>query len=72
MVSLPLIHGGDVALVAMALLLSSSWCHFPHCNGVVVIMVAQAFLPSLQWRCCPCHNGIVAVDAQVSLPLSQL
>jgi hypothetical protein len=40
MALLPLIHNGVVALVMMALLLSSSWhCH-PICNGVVVIINA--------------------------------
>jgi hypothetical protein len=34
MASLPLIHNGVVALIAMALLLSSSWHHCPafHCR----------------------------------------
>jgi hypothetical protein len=72
MVLLSLIHNGLVVLAMMELLPSSSWCHCPHCNGVVVIMDAQVSLPSLQWHHCPCHYSIVAFDAQVSLPLLQL
>ncbi len=72
MALLPLIRDGIVALVATALLPSPSWHCRSCCNGVTVIINAQAFLPSLQWCCCPCCDGIVAVDAQVSLPLSQL
>jgi hypothetical protein len=63
MVSLPLIHDGVVALVAMALLLSTSWHCRPHCNGTIVIINAQASSPSSQWHCCPCCDGVVAIDA---------
>jgi hypothetical protein len=66
-----LICNGVVALIAMALSLSSSWHHCPYCNGVVVIIDAQVSLLSLQWRCCTCCNGVVAVDAQASLPSLQ-
>jgi hypothetical protein len=44
----PLICNGIVALIAMALLLSSSWCHCPCCNGIIIIIDVQASLLSLQ------------------------
>jgi hypothetical protein len=70
MASLPLIYDEIVALVAMALLPSSSWRCCPHCNGIVVIINAQASLPSLLWQCCPHCDGIVSIDVQASSMLS--
>jgi hypothetical protein len=71
MAFLPLICNRVVSLFAMVLSLSSSWHCFPCCDGVFIIIDVQASLPSSQWHCCPHHNGVVAIDAQVSLPLSQ-
>jgi hypothetical protein len=48
MVLLLFIRTGIVALVALALLPSSSWHCCPCCNDIVVIINAQASLPSLQ------------------------
>jgi hypothetical protein len=48
MVLLPLIRNSVVVLVAMVLLLSSSWCHCPCYNGAVIIINAQASSPSSQ------------------------
>ncbi len=58
-----------VALVAMVLLLSSSWRRCPCRNGIIVINNAQASLPSLWWCCCPCCNGIVNINAMALLPM---
>jgi hypothetical protein len=64
MALLPLIRNGVVALVVIALLLSSSWRCCPHCNGIFVIIDVIALVA--HWQA-----GIAAVDAQVSLPLLQ-
>jgi hypothetical protein len=42
MASLPMICNGVFALIAIASLLSSSWCCCPCHNGIVVIIDAQA------------------------------
>jgi hypothetical protein len=64
MVLLPLIRCGVVALVAIALLLSSSWHCCPHCNGAVIIINVIALVACWQ-------AGIAAVDAQAYLPVLQ-
>jgi hypothetical protein len=56
----PLIHDGVVALIVIALLLSSSWCYCPHCNGVVIIINVIVLIARRQ-------AGITAVDAQAYL-----
>jgi hypothetical protein len=64
MALLPLICNGVVALVVIALLLSSSWHCCPHCNGILVIIDVIALVA--HWQA-----GIAAIDVQVSLPLPQ-
>jgi hypothetical protein len=64
MALLPLIRISFVALVTIALLLSSSWHCYPRCNGVVVIIDVVALIACRQ-------AGVVAVDAQASLSLLQ-
>jgi hypothetical protein len=73
MALLPLIRNGVVALVAMALLLSSDWHCCPHCNDIVVIidvlaivarcqagvvtLIVMVLLPSMRRHLCCCCNG---------------
>jgi hypothetical protein len=64
MVLLPLICDGVVALVMIALLLSSSWGCCPHCNGIIVIIDVITLVACWQ-------ASIAAVDTQAYLPLSQ-
>jgi hypothetical protein len=64
MALLPLIQDGVVALVVIALPLSSSWHCCPHCNGIVVIINVIALVAHRQ-------AGITAIDAQASLPVSR-
>jgi hypothetical protein len=64
MALLPLICGGVVALVAIALLPSSSWRRCPHCNDVVIIINAIALIA--HWQA-----GIAAVNAQAYLLVLQ-
>jgi hypothetical protein len=61
----PLICNGVVALIMMALLLSSNWHCCPHCNCFVVIIDDITLIAGPQ-------AGVVAVNAQASLPLLQL
>ncbi len=58
-----------VALVAMELLLSSSWCYFPCHNGVTTIVDAQVSLPLSSWCCHPCCTVVIANIARGLLPL---
>jgi hypothetical protein len=60
----PLICDGVVALVVIALLLSSSWHCCPHCNGVLIIIDVITLVACRQ-------AGIAAINVQASLPLSQ-
>jgi hypothetical protein len=64
MALLPLIRDGVVALVVIALLLSSSWQCCPHCNGVVVIIDVIVLVTCWQ-------AGTAVIDAQASLPMSR-
>jgi hypothetical protein len=64
MVLLPLICDVVVALVVIALLLSSSWHCCPRCNGVIVIINVITLVAHQQ-------AGIATVDAQESLLLLQ-
>jgi hypothetical protein len=49
-------HDNIVALVAMALLPSSSWCCLPCHNRVVAIINVQVSSPLSQW---PCHPFVL-------------
>jgi hypothetical protein len=60
MALLPLICDSVVALVVIALLLSSSWRCCSHCNGVVVIINIIALVTCQQ-------AGIAAINAQAYL-----
>jgi hypothetical protein len=64
MVLSPLIHGGVVVLIVIALLPSSSWHCCPHCNGFIVIIDVIPLVACWQ-------AGIAAINAQASLPLSR-
>jgi hypothetical protein len=64
MALLPLICGSFVALIVTALLLSSSWCCRPCCNGIIIIIDVISLAACQQ-------AGIVTVNVQASLPLLQ-
>jgi hypothetical protein len=64
MALLPSICDGIVALIAVVLMLSSSWhCH--PCHNCVIVIIDVVTLVAR------CQAGIIAVDAQASLPLLQ-
>ncbi len=64
MASLPLIYNGVVALILIALLLSSSWHCCLHRNVVIVIINIIALVA--RWQA-----GIAAVDVQAYLLVLQ-